>query len=137
MGPPVSEGAVEAEKLSAETRRQRLERPPAASGAFFTSLRPDRGADHFDNPPSSCVSQAIYAERPKSGPGRATDSRATYEQAAATSDVLADDGYGQMTRHGITAVLERTAAVTGEHPGCSVRAAAVDMCAPGDPGSRT
>lgn len=33
-----------------------------------------------------------------------------YEQAAAASEVLGEDGYSQMTRHGITAALERTAA---------------------------
>lgn len=37
-----------------------------------------------------------------------------YGEAAAASHVLGDDGYGQMTRNGITAALERTAASTDQ-----------------------
>ena len=37
-----------------------------------------------------------------------------YEQAAATSHVLGDDGYGRMTRSGIAGALERTVASTDQ-----------------------
>lgn len=66
---------------------------PASVAIMMPSLHLNLGRSHEDT-------------------GQLGPARHHYEQAAAASDVLGEDGYSQMTRNGITAALERTAAST-------------------------